>query len=156
MVRDLKSLPDYEKEPSLELKREDEVEEEKPKLELKQLPNHLRYSFLDEQKKYPVIINASLNSEEEEKLLRILRRYKQAIGWTIDDIKGISPAICMHKILMEDEYKPVVQPQRRLIPAMQEVVKLLNAEIIYPISDSKWVSPIHVVPKKGGMTVITN
>src|SRR5436190_1223390 len=95
MVRDLKSLPDYEKEPLLELKREDEVEEEKPKLELKQLPNHLRYSFLDEQKKYHVIINASLNSEEEEKLLRILRRYKQAIGWTIDDIKGISPAICM-------------------------------------------------------------
>ena len=161
MVRDLKSLPDYEKEPSLELKREDEVEEEQPKLELKQLPNHLRYSFLDEQKKYPVIINASLNSEEEEKLLRILRRYKQAIGWTIDDIKGISPAICMHKILMEDEYKPVVQPQRRLNPAMQEVVrkevvKLLDAGIIYPISDSEWVSPIHVVPKKGGMTVITN
>src|SRR2546430_8469867 len=55
MVRDLKSLPDYENEPSLELKREDETEEEQPKLELKQLPNHLRYSFLDEQKKYPVI-----------------------------------------------------------------------------------------------------
>src|SRR3954464_5591709 len=161
MGRDLKSLPDYEKEPSLEVKREDEVEEEQPNLELKQLPNHLRYSLLDEQKKYPVIINASLNSEEEEKLLRILRRYKQAIGWTIDDIKGISPAICMHKILMEDEYKPVVQPQRRLNPAMQEVVrkevvKLLDAGIIYPISDSEWVSPIHVVPKKGGMTVITN
>src|SRR5438270_11203917 len=123
MVRDLKSLPDYEKEPSLELKREEEVEEEKPKLELKQLPNHLRYSFLDEQKKYPVIINASLNSEEEEKLLKILRKYKQAIGWTIDDIKGISPAICMHKILMEDEYKHVVQPQRRLNTAMQEYVR---------------------------------
>src|SRR3954471_18332406 len=123
MVIDLRSLPVYEKKSSLELKRQDEKEEELPKLELKTLPNHLRYSFLDEQKKYPVIINASLNSEEEEKLLRILRRYKQAIGWTIDDIKGISPAICMHKILMEDEYKLVVQPQSRLNPAMQEVVR---------------------------------
>ena len=127
----------------LELKREDiEKKEEQPKLELKLILNHLRYSFLDKQKKYLVIINASLNLEEEEKLLRILRRYKQAIGWTIDDIKGISPAICMHKILMEDEYKPVVQPQRRLNPAMQEVVrkevvKLLDAGIIYPISDSE-------------------
>src|SRR5436190_13162645 len=116
MVRDLKSLPDYEKEPSLELKREDEVEEEKPKLELKQLSNHLRYSFLDEQKKYHVIIKASLNSEEEEKLMRILRRYKQTLGWMIEDIKEISPATCMHKILMEDDHKPVVQPQRRLNP----------------------------------------
>ncbi|KAI3744277.1 hypothetical protein L1987_57354 [Smallanthus sonchifolius] len=62
---------------------------------------------------------------------------------------------------MEDDYKPAVQHQRRLNPNMQEVVKkevikLLDAGLIYPISDSPWVSPVQVVPKKGGMTVITN
>jgi hypothetical protein len=67
----------------------------------------------------------------------------------------------MHKILMEDNYKPVVQLQRRLNPAMKEVirkevVKLLEAGIIYPISDSSWVSPVQVVPKKGGTTVVMN
>ena len=91
----------------------------------------------------------------------MLREHKKAIGWTIDDIKGISPSICMHKILMEESYKPLVQPQRRLNPSMQEVVrkevvKLMDAGIIYPISDSSWVSPVQVVPKKGGMTVVKN
>jgi hypothetical protein len=67
----------------------------------------------------------------------------------------------MHKILMEEDFKPVAQPQRRLNPTMKEVVrkevvKLLDAGMIYPISDSPWVSPVHVVPKKGGMTVIRN
>nr|KYP59984.1 Retrovirus-related Pol polyprotein from transposon 17.6 [Cajanus cajan] len=67
----------------------------------------------------------------------------------------------MHKIFMEDEYKPVAQPQRRLNLVMKEVVKkevikLLDAGMIYPISDSAWVSPVQVVPKKGGMTVIQN
>ncbi|GAB2273056.1 hypothetical protein Dimus_039009 [Dionaea muscipula] len=70
------------------------------------------------------------------------------------DIQGISPSVCMHKILMEDEHKTVAQPQRRLNPVMQEVVKKevikqLDLGIIYPISDSKWVSPVQVVPKKG-------
>lgn len=97
---------------------------------------------MDEQKNYPVIINASLTSENEEKLLRILRKYKQAIGWIISDIREISPAIFMHRILMEDEYKPVVQPQKQLNPAVQEVIrkeiiKLLYSEIIYPIFDSE-------------------
>src|SRR3954464_5616483 len=113
----------------------------------------LSYAFLDENKKYPVIVNASLKPEDEEKLLRTLRKYKRALGWTISDIKGISPAICTHKILMEEEYKPVVQPQRRLNPAMQdvvrkEVVKLLDAGLTYPNSESRWMSPIHCVPKK--------
>ena len=67
----------------------------------------------------------------------------------------------MHKILMEELYKPLIEPQRRLNPAMKEVVrveilKLLNAGIIYAISDSSWVSPVQVVPKKGGMTVVKN
>ncbi|GKD44375.1 reverse transcriptase domain-containing protein [Tanacetum coccineum] len=76
----------------------------------------------------------------------------------MSDIKGISPSYCTYKILMEDDYKLVIQPQRCLNPKVQDVVKnkivkLLNSGLIYPISDSSWVSPIHVVPKKGGMTV---
>ena len=91
----------------------------------------------------------------------MLRTHKAALGWSISDLRGISPARCMHKILLEDDAKPVVQPQRRINPAMKEVVqkevtKLLEAGIIYPISDSPWVSPVHVVPKKGGMTVVHN
>ncbi|XP_075083454.1 uncharacterized protein LOC142167193 [Nicotiana tabacum] len=81
---------------------------------------------------------------EEGKLIEVLRKHKRALGWTIPSIKGISPAICMHMIIMENEYNPIVQPQRRLNPAMQEVVKkevvkLLAAGIIYPISDSPWI-----------------
>lgn len=130
-------------------------------VELKQLPSHLKYVFLDEKEKCPAIISASLSKLEEEKLLRVLRMYKGAMGWSIDDLKGISPTFCMHKILMEDNFKPVVQPQRRLNPAMKEVirkevVKLLEAGLIYPISDSSWVSPVQVVPKKGGTTVVMN
>ncbi|RVW20760.1 hypothetical protein CK203_113245 [Vitis vinifera] len=96
---------------------------------------------------------------EEEKvqkrsvLLEVLKRCKKAIGWQISDLKGISPLVCTHHIYMEEEAKPIHQPQRRLNPHMQEVVraevlKLLQAGIIYPISDSPWVSPTQVVPKK--------
>ncbi|GKD11097.1 hypothetical protein Tco_1190782 [Tanacetum coccineum] len=79
----------------------------------------------------------------------------------MSDIKGISPSYCTHKILIEDDYKPVIQPQRRLNPKVQDVVKnktvkLLDFGLIYPISDSSWVSLIHVVPKKGGMTIVLN
>ena len=86
-------------------------------------------------------------------MLRVLREHKKSLGWTIVDIKGISSSICTHKILMEEECKPKVQPQRRLNPSMKEIVKaevikLLDAGMIYPISDSAWVSPIQVVPKK--------
>ena len=134
---------------------------EKTSHDLKQLPSHLKYLFLGENKTFPVIISSSLTTLQEEKLFEILKSHKSAIGWQISDLKGISPSFCMHKILLEDDYKPVVQPQRRLNPTMQEVVqkeviKLLDAGIIYPISDSSWVSPVQVVPKKGGMTVIVN
>ena len=91
----------------------------------------------------------------------MLKEHKRAFAWKISDISGISPSFCTHKILMEDGFKPVVQPQRRLNPNMKEVVKaevikLLDAGVIYPISDSSWVSPVQVVPKKGGMTVVQN
>ncbi|KAL0354747.1 UNVERIFIED_CONTAM: Retrovirus-related Pol polyprotein from transposon.6 [Sesamum radiatum] len=100
-------------------------------------------------------------SLQEEKLKRVLRENIKAIGWSIADIRGISPVTCTHKILMEEGHKPKAQPQRRLNPNMQEVVKKeilkwLAAGIIYPISDSMWVSPVQCVPKKGGMTVVTN
>jgi hypothetical protein len=136
--------------------------EDKPKpLELKELPGHLKYVFLGEGKTKPKIISNALTTENEEKLIAVLKRNKEAIGWSIDDLKGISPAYCMHKIKMEEEYKPVVQPQRRLNPAMSEVVKkelqkLLAAGMIYSISDSPWVSPVHMVPKKEGITVMKN
>ncbi|PIN11689.1 hypothetical protein CDL12_15709 [Handroanthus impetiginosus] len=89
----------------------------------------------------------------------MLRNHKSAIRWTIADIKGISPSFCMHKILLKDDQKPSVKSQRRLNPIMKEVVKKeiikwLDAGIIYPISDSSWVSPVQCVPKKGGITVV--
>ena len=100
-----------------------------------------------------------MTEAEEQKLLVILRKYKEAIAWSIEDLKGISPSICMHKILLEDNVKTSIENQRRLNLVMNEVVrkevqKWLNAGFIYAISDSSWVSPVHVVPKKGGFTVI--
>ena len=130
-------------------------------LTLKELPNHLKYEFLEPEKRKPVIISTALTEAEEKKLLTILRKYKEAIAWSIEDLKGISPSICMHKILLEDNAKTSIEHQRRLNPVMKEVVrkevlKWLNASFIYVISDSSWVSPVHVVPKKGGFTVIRN
>jgi hypothetical protein len=144
-----------------ELKDESKVKETETKLELKDIPSHLKYAFLEEDGVKPVIISSSLSCKEEKKLIDILKNNKDAIGWTLSDLKGISPSYCMHKIMMEDNFKPVAQPQRRLNPTMKEVVrkevvKLLEAGMIYPISDSAWVSPVQVVPKKGGMTVIKN
>ncbi|KAI3725393.1 hypothetical protein L1987_65181 [Smallanthus sonchifolius] len=135
--------------------------EDPPSVELKELPNHLEYAFLDGESRLPVIIASDLTSDEKERLLEVLKQHKRAIAWRIMDIKGINPSFYTQKILMEDDYKPVVQHQRRLNPNMQEVVKkevikLLDAGLIYPISDSPWVSPVQVVPKKGRMTVITN
>ena len=128
---------------------------------MKELPSHLKYEFLEPKKRKPVIISAALTETEEQKLLVILRKYKEAISWSIEDLKGISPSICMHKILLEDNAKTSIEHQRRLNPMMKEVVrkevlKWLNAGFIYAISDSSWVSPVHVVPKKGGFTVIRN
>ena len=121
----------------------------------------LKYAYLDEKKIYLVIIGANLSKHEEERLLKVLRKHRAAIGYTLDDLKGISPTLCQHKINMEPDSKPVVDHQRRLNPKMKEVVrmeilKLLEAGIIYPIADSRWVSPVHCVPKKGGITVVPN
>ena len=130
-------------------------------LTLKELPSHLKYEFIEPEKRKRVIISAALTEAEEQKLLVILRKYKEAIAWSIEDLKGISPSICMHKILLEDNAKTSIEHQRRLNLVMKEVVrkevlKWLNAGFIYATSDSSWVSPIHVVPKKGGFTIIRN
>jgi hypothetical protein len=111
-----------------------------PVLELKQLPTHLKYAYLGDNETLPIIIAIELSFGEEDKLLRVLRDHKTAIGWTIADIKGISPSKCMHKILLEDEARPTKDAQRRLNPHMKQVVrdevlKLLDVGIIYPISD---------------------
>ena len=121
----------------------------------------MKYAFLEPEKGKPVIISAALTEFEEQKLLQILRKYKEVIAWSIEDLKGISPSICMHKIFLNDDAKTSIEHQRRLNPVMKEVVrkevlKWLNAGFIYAISDSSWVSPVHVVPKKGGFTVIRN
>ncbi|XP_038972622.1 uncharacterized protein LOC103698859 [Phoenix dactylifera] len=127
--------------------------------DLKPLPSHLKYVFLGDRGTLPVIISNKLSAPQEEKLVQILKEHQTAIGWTIADIKGISPTTCMHHILLEEEAKPSRQPQRRLNPPIMDVVKkeilkLLADGVIYPISDSNWVSPVQVVPKKTGIIVV--
>ncbi|GJU45489.1 reverse transcriptase domain-containing protein [Tanacetum coccineum] len=144
-----------------ELKTVESSSDEPPELELKDLPPHLEYAFLEGTDRLPVIIAKGLKDEDKTALLKVLRSHKHAIAWKISDIKGIDPQFCTHKILMEEDAKPTVQHQRRVNPKIhevikQEVIKLLDAGLIYPISDSPWVSPVHCVPKKGGMTVVTN
>ncbi|CAL8085223.1 unnamed protein product [Prunus armeniaca] len=132
-----------------------------PTLKLKPLLNHLKYVFLGDKETLPVIVSSSLTAVEEEKLVRVLQEYKTVIGWTLADIKGLSPTTCMHRILLEEGAKPTREAQRRLNPPMMEVVKkeiikLLDCGVIYPISDSRWVSLVQVVPKKSGVTVVKN
>nr|GFA96827.1 reverse transcriptase domain-containing protein [Tanacetum cinerariifolium] len=109
----------------------------------------------------PVIIAKDLSSNEKTALINVLKTRKKAIAWKLTDIKGIDPEFSSHKILLEEDYSLKVQSQRRVNPKIYDVIKkelekLLDAGLIYPISDSPWVSPIHFVPKKGGMTVIKN
>ena len=106
-----------------------------------------------------MVISSKLSYQQETSLLEVLRKCKEAIGWSIYDLKGISPLVCTHHIYLEENAKPIHQPQRQLNPHMQEVVrnevlKLLQVGIIYSISDSTWST--QVVPKKSGVTVIQN
>ncbi|GJY19549.1 reverse transcriptase domain-containing protein [Tanacetum coccineum] len=135
--------------------------DEPPEVELKDLPPHLEYAFLEGNNKLPVIIAKNLSVGEKAALIKVLQSHKRAIAWKLSDIKGINPEFCTHKILMEEDYTPAVQHQRRVNPKIHDVIKkevekLLDAGLIYPISDSPWVSPIHCVPKKGGFTVVEN
>ncbi|GJU75195.1 reverse transcriptase domain-containing protein [Tanacetum coccineum] len=155
-------MPEVRKELKIcEAKTVESSVDEPPEVELKELPPHLEYAFLEGDDKLPVIIAKDLKDEEKAALLKVLKSHKRAIAWKLSDIKGVSPEFCTHKILMEEDYEPSVQSQRRVNPKIHDVIKkevekLLDAGLIYPISDSPWVSPVHCVPKKGGMTVITN
>nr|GEU95594.1 reverse transcriptase domain-containing protein [Tanacetum cinerariifolium] len=132
-----------------------------PQVELKDLPPHIEYAFLEGDDKFPVIIAKELSVEEKIAFITVLKSHKRAIAWELSYINGINPEFCTHKILMKDDFEPAVQHQRRVNPKIhdvikQEVLKLLDAGLIYPISDSPWVSPVHYVPKKGGFTVVEN
>ncbi|RDX69249.1 hypothetical protein CR513_51658, partial [Mucuna pruriens] len=116
----------------------------KPPIELNPLPDHLKYTYLGDRQQFPV-----------------LKQHKKAIGWKLSDLPRINPSICMHRIMIEEEARHVRKQQRRLNPTIldlvkKEMTKLLAAGIIYPISDSNWVSPVKVVPKKFGMTMMKN
>nr|GEZ10444.1 reverse transcriptase domain-containing protein [Tanacetum cinerariifolium] len=119
------------------------------------LPNQKHY-FLKPHNdlKWPVIIAKDLSVNEKSALIDVLKSRKKAIAWKLTDIRGIDPELCSHKILLEDDFSPKVQSQRRVNPKIHDVIKkevkkLLDARLIYPISDSPWVSPVHCVPKKG-------
>nr|GEY69013.1 reverse transcriptase domain-containing protein [Tanacetum cinerariifolium] len=116
------------------------------KVKLKDMPHHLEYAFLEGDNKLPVIIAKELGSEEKSALIKVLKSHKRAIAWKLSDIQGINPEFYAHKILMEEDYKPAVQHQRRVNPKIHDVIKkevekLLDAGLIYPISASPWVSP---------------
>jgi hypothetical protein len=124
------------------------------------LPKGLKYKYLGPDKTYPIITSDELSPEENEKLLNLLKKHSEVIGYSINDLKGLSLAFCTHHIPMEDQCKPVVD-HRRLTHAMREVVKkevikVLDAGIIYLVPRSEWVSPVHCVPKKGGLFVVKN
>nr|GEY65141.1 reverse transcriptase domain-containing protein [Tanacetum cinerariifolium] len=115
--------------------------DEPPEVELKDLPPHLNYVFLEGDDKLPVIIAKDLSVEEKTALITVLKSHKRAIAWKLSDIKGIDTEFCTHKILMEEDFEPAVQHHRRVNPKIhdvikQEVLKLLDAGLIYPISDS--------------------
>ena len=125
-----------------------------PNLELKPLPTNLKYAYFEDDETLPVIISNALTSKQEDKLIRVLREHSEPLGWTLAELKGLSPILCSHKITIESNAKPKRDTQRRLNPPIMEavqkgIIKWLDAGVIYPIADSEWVSPIHVVPKKG-------
>nr|GFA80496.1 reverse transcriptase domain-containing protein [Tanacetum cinerariifolium] len=155
-------LPEVRKELKIyEAKSDKSSIYEPPEVELKDLPPHLEYAFMEGDKKLPVIITKYLSVEEKTALITVLKSHKRTIAWKLFDIKGIDTEFFTYKILMKEDFEPTVQHQRRVNPKIQdvikqEVLKLLNARLIYPISDSPWVSLVHCVPKKGGFTVVEN
>nr|GEX40384.1 reverse transcriptase domain-containing protein [Tanacetum cinerariifolium] len=137
-------LPQVQKELKIyEAKTDKSSIDEPPEVELKDLAPHLEYVFLEGDDKLPVIIAKDLSVEEKTALIIVLMSHKRAIAWKLSDIKGIDLEFCTHKILMEDDFEPAVQHQRRINPKIydvikNEVLKLLDAGLIYPISDSPW------------------
>nr|GEV15975.1 reverse transcriptase domain-containing protein [Tanacetum cinerariifolium] len=117
------------------------------------LPPHLEYAFLEGDDKFPVIIVKDLSIEEKTALIMVLKSHKRAIAWKLSDIKGIDPEYCTHKILMEEDFEPAVQHQRRVNPKIHDVIKnkvlkLLDAGLIYLIFNSRWENS-HFMVKEG-------
>jgi DNA integrity scanning protein DisA with diadenylate cyclase activity len=142
---------------------QDLEQEVKPKtypIELKQLPPGLSYVFLNDDSETPVIISDKLLNDKTWRLVATLEKYRSVVGYSLKDLKVISLSLCTHCITMEQDHKPVRKHQRQLNNAMREVVKevlkLLKAGVIYAISDTEGVSPVQVVLKKGGITIIRN
>ncbi|GKC76060.1 reverse transcriptase domain-containing protein [Tanacetum coccineum] len=129
-------LPEIRKELKIcEAKNDKSSIDEPPEVELKDLPPHLEYAFLEGDDKLPVIIAKDLSVEEKAALIKVLKSHKRAIAWKL------STKFYTHKILMEEDYKLAVQHQRRVNPKTHDVIKkgvekLLDARLIYPISDS--------------------
>ncbi|GKD02596.1 reverse transcriptase domain-containing protein, partial [Tanacetum coccineum] len=129
----------------VEPKNEKNSIDEPPEVELKDLPPHLEYAFLEGTDKLPIIITKDLKDEEKAALIKVLKSHKRALAWQFSDIKGINLKFCTHKILMEDDFKPAIQHQRRVNPKIhelikKEVLKFIDAILIYPISDSPWLN----------------
>nr|GEW07593.1 hypothetical protein [Tanacetum cinerariifolium] len=147
-------LPQIRKELKIfESKNDKSVIDEPPEVELKGLPPHLEYTFLERDDKLPIIIAKYLSIEEKAALIKVLKSHKQTIAWKLSDIKGINPEFCTQKILVEDDFKPMVQHQRRVNPKIHEVIKkevlkLLDAGLIYLISDGPWEKS-HFMVKDG-------
>ncbi|GKB47680.1 reverse transcriptase domain-containing protein [Tanacetum coccineum] len=97
--------------------------DEPPEVKLKDLPPHLNYAFLEGNNKLPVIFAKDLSAEEKTALIKVLKSQKRVITWKLSDIKGINPEFYTHKILMEEDYKPAVQHQRRVNPKIHDVIK---------------------------------
>nr|GEZ44566.1 reverse transcriptase domain-containing protein [Tanacetum cinerariifolium] len=155
-------FPQVQKELKIcEAKNDKSSIDEPPEVELKDLPPHLEYAFLEGDDNFPVINSKDLSVEEKSALIKILKAHRQAIAWKLSDIKGINLEFYTHEILMEDDFEPAVQHQRRANPKIhdvikKEVLKILDARLIYPILDSPWVSLVHCVLKKGGFTIVEN
>jgi hypothetical protein len=140
---------------------EQEVKPKTSPIELKPLPPRLQYVFLNGDCEITVIINDKLSNDETRRLVATLDRYRLVIGYSLKDLKEISPSLCTHRIPVEQDHKLIHEHQRQLNNAMRQVVKkevlkLLKARVIYPVSDSECVNPVQVVPKKGGMILIHN
>nr|GEY53359.1 reverse transcriptase domain-containing protein [Tanacetum cinerariifolium] len=117
-------LPSFKKELKVcEAKTVKSSVDEPPEVELKDLPPHLEYAFLEGDNKLPVIIVKELGDEEKSALIKVLKSHKRAITWKLSDIQGINLEFCTHKIIMEEDYKPAVQHQRRVNPKIHNVIK---------------------------------
>ncbi|GJS95888.1 reverse transcriptase domain-containing protein [Tanacetum coccineum] len=138
------------KKSSLEYATSYEPKDELPEVELKELPPHLEYAFLEENNKLPVIISKDLSQDEKTSLVNVLKNRKQAIAWKLSDIRGIDPEFCSHKILLEDDYEPSVQHQRRVNPKIHDVIK---KEVEKLLDARKFIQPISKVFSKSQCTL---